>query len=350
MNGRERMLAAARGESVDRAPVWVMQQAGRHLPEFRRLRAGYSYEQLMRTPSLAAEAAEQPLRRYPVDAAAMFCDVLEVLDAMGATVSYGAGGSSLEQPLRRSTDLVRLRPDRVQQGLGHVAETVQLLARRLHPQRAVLGVAGAPLTLAAYLVEGSPSRNLRRFKGLCYQDPALADELLGRVTEGVARLLELQIKAGADLVQVFDAWAGQVAPGDYERFAIPWLSRLLRRLEPFGVPVVVYLRGAAAHLPALARLHCAVLALDHSVDLAAARSLLPPELALQGNLDPAELLGPEHRIRRRVRELIAAGSGGGHIVNLGRGVTADVPPDAVACFVDEVVSGGGGQVPSPTGR
>lgn len=343
MNGRERMLAAARGEPVDRPPVWVLQQAGRHLPEYRRLRAGYEYEQLMRTPSLAAEASEQPLRRYAVDAAPVFCDVLELLDAMGARVDYGAGGSALRQPVRSAGDLARLRQARPAMDLGHLAETIQLLARRLHPHRAVLGVAGAPLTLAAYLVEGSPSQNLRHFKALCYRDPGLAAEILARVTDGIADLLELQIKAGADMVQLFDAWAGHVSPADYVRLAIPWLQRLLRRLAPFGVPVALYLRGAGSHMAAVATLPCAVLAVDHSVDLAAARALAPATIALQGNLDPAELLGPPERIRRRVRELLAAGAGGGHIVNVGRGVTADVPPEAVAAFVDAVVGSGAKQ-------
>ncbi len=318
--------------------MWLMRQAGRYLPEYRELRARHEFWDMVRTPELAVEVTLQPLRRMAVDAAIVFCDILVIPEAMGAGVRYGDGGPVLERPFRDAEDLERLADVDVERDVGYLAEAVRGLCAEVHPDRAVIGFAGAPLTLAAYLVEGGPSRDLRHLKALAYRRPDLARDLLAGLADKVVDLLRMQVRAGADLVQVFDSWAGLLSPDDYRELALPAVRRVMRGLERSGVPRVLYLRGAASHLPAAATAGAEVLAIDQSLSLSDARRIVGPGVALQGNLDPAELLGPEERIRRRVAAMIDAAGEGGYVVNLGQGVVPDLPVAGVEAFVDAVVS------------
>lgn len=331
------MLAASRGEEVDRPPVWLMRQAGRHLPEYLELRAQHEFWDLLRTPKLAREVSLQPLRRYPIDAAILFSDILVLLDAAGAAVTYGDRGPVIGRRFEGEADIERIRRTDIRRELGYVGEALELLAREVHPDRAVIGFCGAPLTLAAYLIEGGPRGDLRETKALAYHRPELIRTLLDAVADAAADLLELQIEAGADLIQVFDSWSWHLAPEDYVEIAVPALERLIGRLRPRGVPIVLYIRGAATHLEAAASIGPHVLSIDSTLTLAGARARLGHRHCLQGNLDPAELLGPPERIRRRVRALIQGAGPRGLIVNVGQGLFPAVPIGGVEAFVNAVI-------------
>jgi len=347
MNGRERMIAACRGEAVDRPPVWLMRQAGRHLPEYNELRGAHTFWEMVRTPELAAEVTLQPVRRYGMDAAVVFSDILIVPEAMGIEVRFGGGGPVITDPVVSREALERLQPVDAAEAFGFLDKTLRILCDELHPQgTAVIGFAGAPFTLAAYLVEGKSSRDVRNLKALAYNDPELARDILGRLSEVVVDLLLLQVRAGADVVQLFDTWSGYLSPEDYETLSLPWNRMIVERLREEGVPVILYLRNAAGHLEAAAATGCQVLSVDSSLRLADARRRLPATVGLQGNLDPAELLGPPERIRQRIGSLIRDAEGGGYVVNLGQGVTPDVPIAGVEALVSAVRAGGGTGCPA----
>lgn len=336
MNGRERMLAACRSQPVDRPPVWIMRQAGRYLPEYHDVRRGRTFWDILKSPELALEVAQQPLRRFDLDAAILFSDILVVLDAMGCEVDYEAGGPKLKNPYTGPSDLRRLTLSDVMANLGYVAEAMGRLCETVHPDLAVIGFAGAPLTLGAYFVNGGPKNHLRGLKALYYRDPEVAMELLDRLSEAAAELLLMQAKAGADIVQIFDSWAGYLNPEDYAELAVPPLRRMVDRVKSSGVPIILYIRGAASHLEAAALTGCDVLSIDSSISLGGARRRLDRPWALQGNLDPAELLGPPRRVAQRVRELIDEAGARGLIVNVGQGLTPDIPVEGVEAFVKAV--------------
>lgn len=336
MQSRERMLAAVARQPVDRPPVWVMRQAGRYLPEYMALRQEHSFWDIVRAPELAREVALQPLRRFPgLDASILFSDILVLLDAMGAEVTYTGSGPHIGRPFTGEDDLERLAAVDVATDLAYVGGGMEALVEAVRPERAVIGFAGAPLTLATYLVEGGPSRDLRHLKALSYRDPELAQRLLLGLADQVADLLLLQIDAGADLVQVFDSWALHLCPDDYRELAVPSLTRIVDRVAG-RAPVVVYFRGAATHLEAVATTGAPVLALDPSIRLDEARRRAPDGVALQGNLDPAELLGPPARIRARVHRLIDLAGPQGLVLNLGLGMVPNLPPAGVEAFVEAV--------------
>jgi uroporphyrinogen decarboxylase len=313
-----------------------MRQAGRYLPEYRELRAKHSFWEMVRTPELAVEATLQPLRRYHMDAAILFCDILVVQDAMGLDVRYEEGGPVIRPLIREASDLEHLRPVRAEQAFDYVGQTIERLCEALHPDTAVLGFAGAPFTLAAYMVEGGPSRSLNRLKALAYREPDLFDSICTRIADVVADLLALQIRAGADMVQLFDTWAWHLNPEDYERFALPYTQRVFERLAGLGAPRTLYLRNAAGHLEAAARSGCEVLSIDTSIRIGAARARLPDTIGLQGNFDPALLTADPTLIRKRVQATIRALRGSGYVVNLGQGLVPETPVEGVEAFVRAV--------------
>jgi uroporphyrinogen decarboxylase len=335
MDGRQRMLLACSGGLPDRPPVWLMRQAGRYLPEYRELRAKYSFGQMIRTPEVAVEATLQPLRRFPVDAAILFSDILTVLDAGGAGVAWDDGGPRIHKPFTGPQDLDRLRSVVVSSSLAYVGEAVARLREVMPPGKALIGFAGAPLTLAAYFVEGGASRDLRSLKALFYQEPALASELLGALADLVGDLLRMQVDAGAEVVQIFDTWAGLLSPWDWAAFGLPAVRRAIARIGR-KIPVILYLRGAASHLDAALESGASVLSIDASMSLSAARARVGPTFGLQGNLDPAELLAPPKHIRTRVLEMIREAGPAAYVVNLGQGLFPEVPISAVETFVGAV--------------
>ncbi len=336
MRSRERMLAACRGQAVDRPPLWLMRQAGRYLPEYRAVRADHSFWEVVRTPELVEKVTLQPLARFELDAAILFCDILVVLDVLGAEVTYAPGGPRVSPALRDQAGLDALLPVDAEAAFGYVDQAIRRLCARLQPETAVIGFAGAPWTLAAYLVEGGPSRDSAQLKALAYQQPRVFESMMERIADVVAELLLIQLRAGADLVQIFDTWAGHLSPGDYTSLALPYTRRIIERVKSHGAPVILYLRNAAGHLDAAASSGCDVLSVDTSIDLAEARQRLDQSIALQGNLEPALLHAPEARLRAEVERMARAAEGGGYIVNLGQGLVPSSPIDGVARLVDAV--------------
>jgi len=335
MNARERLLAACRHEPVDRPPVWLMRQAGRYLPEYQAVRAEHSFWEMVRSPKLAAEVTLQPVRRFGMDAAILFSDILVIPDALGLEVRYTEGGPVIEPLVRTRQDVQRLAPVEAEAAFDYIGEAIERLCDELHPDTAVLGFAGAPFTLAAYLVEGGPSKSTYRLKQMAYQDPQTFDDLCTRVADAVAGLLALQIRAGADMVQLFDTWALHLSPEDYERLALPYTRRVFEQIAGLDAPLTLYVRNAAGHLEAAAGSGCQILSVDTSIRLAAARARLPEAIGLQGNFDPALLTAPAETIRIEVERAIRA-AGDGYIVNLGQGLVPATPIEGVAAFVQAV--------------
>jgi uroporphyrinogen decarboxylase len=297
------------------------------------LRRQHCFWDFLRTPALSVELAQQPLRRFELDATIVFSDILVVLEAMGGGVTYDSGGPVLKHPFRGREDLERVRDVQVRRDLSYVGEALGQLAAAVQPELAVFGFVGAPLTLAAYLVEGGPKSNLRGLKAMYYREPDVAAALLDGLADAAAELLLLQIEAGADVVQIFDSWSNYLGPEDYRELALPPLRRVVQKAQAAGVPVVVYHRGSATHLPAVVTTGCDVVSVDASLTLAEARRQLPESMALQGNLDPAELMGPPERIGRRVSAMVEGAGRQGLIINLGQGLTPDIPVAGVEAFV-----------------
>jgi uroporphyrinogen decarboxylase len=336
MNSRERLLAACRGEPVDRPPVWLMRQAGRYLPEYQELRGKYSFWELMRTPSLAMDVTLQPLRRFNMDAAILFSDILVVHDAMGAEVSYGNGGPVIRPKIRTRDDLERLEKANHPAQFDYIVKAVEGLCDRLHPEVGVIGFAGAPFTLAAYFIEEGPAKNLDRLKQIAADQPELYWALLTRISDVVVELLAAQIRAGADMVQLFDTWAGKLSLQDYRDLALPYVRRVVKQIRDMDVPVALYVRNTADKLEAAASSGCSVLAIDDSLALSEARSRLNPRTVLQGNFNPAGLEEPAERIRSNVHAMIADAGSQGYIVNLGQGLVPGTPVEGVGAFVNAV--------------
>jgi len=311
-----------------------MRQAGRYLPEYQALRARHGFWELMRTPELAVEVTLQPLERFGMDAAILFSDILTVQDALGFGVTYDAGGPRISPLVTDGREL-----DGLALGDGafaFVGGIVSELARRLHPRRALIGFAGAPFTLAAYCLERGPQKSVTRVVELAERRPAVYQRLLELLTEAVERLCRVQMQAGADAVQLFDTWAGKLDARCYAELAAPWTRRLFERLRPLGVPLVLYLRNCRQLLEAAAGCGPDVLSVDDSLELAEACRRLEGARALQGNFSPELLRRPAAEIRTAVRAGIAAAGPRGYIVNLGQGLTPDIPPDGVAAFVGAV--------------
>lgn len=330
-----RFLNACRGLAVDRPPVWMMRQAGRTLPEYQELRASYSFWQICRTPELAAEATLQPVRRFGMDVAVVFSDILVVPAAMGLEVSFSPQ-VAVSPPVRTAADVERLLQARDGADLSYVAEAVRCACDASGPRLAVLGFAGAPFTLACYMVEGGASRHFEHVRGMMYGDPHLFERLLDALSTVIERCLRLQIEAGAAAVQLFDTWAGELSASDYRRVALPCMRRLAQRLRPAGVPLIYHINGIGNLLEVAAEIRADVLGIDWRVDLAEVRRRLGPHQAVQGNLDPAVLFAPPDFIRERVFAILDQTGGRGHVVNLGHGVIPGTPLTGIQAFVDAV--------------
>ncbi len=336
MNSRERFLAACRCKEVDRPPVWLMRQAGRYLPEYRELRARHSFWQMMREPELAVKVTLQPLERYDMDAAILFSDILTVQDALGFSVEYESSGPRIT-PLVTGAgvlDGLGLGDD----AFGFVRQIVSRLAERLHPEKALIGFAGAPFTLAAYCVERGPQKSVKHLLELADEQPEVYERLLELLSEAVERLCRIQVEAGADAVQLFDTWAGKLDGRRYSELAAPWTKRLVERLKGTGVPVIVYLRNCGELVELAAACGPDVVSVDDSISLPEARRRIGTAMAIQGNFSPSLLFEDAGVIRKAVHEGIESAGSAGYIVNLGQGLTPDVPPEGVGAFVEAVKS------------
>jgi uroporphyrinogen decarboxylase len=337
------LLRALCREPVARTPVWIMRQAGRYLPEYMatRSQAG-SFMNLCQTPELACEVTLQPLRRYALDAAIIFSDILTIPDAMGLGLYFVAGeGPKFRHPLEDVTDIRKLpRPD-VGESLRYVMDAVALTRRELDGKVPLIGFSGSPWTLATYMIEGGSSRTFGKSKTLLYQQPAAAHDLLARLADTVTDYLNAQIASGAQAVQIFDTWGGALSAEAYAEFSLAYMQRIVagltRESEGRRVPVILFSKGCNAQLEALADTGCDALGVDWTIALQAARARVGGRVALQGNLDPAILLAEPDVIRREAaRALSSFGAGNGHVFNLGHGITPDVKPDNLGVLIDAV--------------
>ncbi|HEX3393358.1 MAG TPA: uroporphyrinogen decarboxylase [Acidimicrobiales bacterium] len=327
---------ACRRRPVERTPVWFMRQAGRSLPEYRAIRAKASMFEIVGDPELAAEVTLQPVRRLGVDAAILFSDIVVPLVGVGVDIALRDGvGPVVDQPFRTAADLARLRPLEPDADIAHVLDTVTLVAKECEVP--LIGFAGAPFTLASYLVEGGPSKSHARTKALMYAEPAMWARLLESLADIVLGSLRAQVAAGAAAVQVFDSWAGALSPGDYRRYVLPASRRIFTGLADLDVPRIHFGVGTGELLGLFAEAGADVVGVDWRVPLDQARARLPADVAVQGNLDPAVCLAPPATMAAAVTDVLERNGGRpGHVFNLGHGVLPDTDPDNLRRVVDQV--------------
>jgi len=330
------LLRALRGEELKRPPVWMMRQAGRYLPEYMALKAKYDFFTRVQTPELAAEITMQPIDIVGTDAAIIFSDILVIPQAMGVEVLMEEGkGPSLPDTIKTQADIDRLITEGVEESLGYVMQALQLTKQQLNGRVPLIGFAGAPFTILCYMVEGKGSKTWEKAKKFCFTQPELAHALLQKITNITIAYLKAQVKAGADVVQVFDSWSGSLSKRDFEAFAQPYLVQIAQALQA-DAPVILFPKGSWYALPALAQSGASGIGIDWCIEPAMARSLTNSSITLQGNFDPAYLLAPIPQIKQRVKEMIDAFGTQRYIANLGHGITPDVPVDHARAFVDAV--------------
>ncbi|MBW3543815.1 MAG: uroporphyrinogen decarboxylase [Planctomycetes bacterium] len=336
-----RFLKAARREPVDTTPVWIMRQAGRYMPEYMAVRSKVTFLELCKRPELAAEVTVTAQRVLGVDAAILFADLLPILEPMGFELEYARGeGPVIHNPITETGDVDRVRELDDVAALEFVFEAVRLIRRELPADIPLLGFAGAPFTLASYAIEGGGSRSYAKTKGLMYRDAGAWKTLMERLVASLARYLNAQIEAGCQAVQVFDSWAGCLAPGDYRRYVLPWTKALIDAL-PRDVPVINFLTGNPALLPLQREAGGAVMGIDWRIDLGDAWRAAGEDVAVQGNLDPVVLLADPPTLRAQtLRVLHAAGGRPGHIFNLGHGVLPETDVAMVKALVEIVHESG----------
>ncbi|RJS94288.1 uroporphyrinogen decarboxylase [Salinisphaera sp. Q1T1-3] len=338
----DRFLRALAHEPVDATPVWLMRQAGRYLPEYRALRekAG-SFLNLCQNPELACEVTLQPLRRFDLDAAILFSDILTIPEAMGLGLHFVAGeGPKFEHPVRTPEAIAKLSVPDMEETLGYVPAAVRLIRRELDGKTPLIGFAGSPWTLATYVVEGGPSKNYEHLKALMFNDPAALHQLLDVLARSVTAYLNAQIAAGAQAVQIFDTWGGVLSPANYRTFSLDYMQRIIAGLKPGPdghVPTIVFTKGGGPWLERIADAGPSAIGLDWTIDIDDAAARVGDRVALQGNADPAILFAEPSRIRTEVADILTRfGDRPGHVFNLGHGVTPQVNPDHVAALVDAV--------------
>lgn len=330
---RERMIAACRRGSVDRPPAWMMRQAGRYLPEYRALREGRSFLAMARDPALASELTLQPIRRFGMDAAVVFSDILIPPAAMGAPLEFREGvGPVIDPPLRDAAAVDGLSGFDPEVATGFLAETLRTVRAELGEERAIVGFSGAPFTVASYLVEGGGSRNWEHTRRMMLAAPELFERLLARIVEATIPYLAMQVAAGADVVQLFESWGGALDARTYRAAVLPHLTKLVAGARETGVPVIVYANGGGHLLEVFADSGADVLSIDWRVDPTEAMARVGDRVALQGNLDPTVLFGPPAVVEREARavlEAFAPQREGGYVFNLGSGILPKTPLESV---------------------
>ena len=340
----DRFLRALLRQPVDRTPIWMMRQAGRYLPEYRATReqAG-SFMDLCRNAELACEVTMQPLRRYAMDAAILFSDILTIPDALGLGLYFETGeGPRFRKTVRSEADLNGLLDITAEDDLDYVINAVRTIRRELAGSVPLIGFSGSPWTLATYMVEGGSSKDFARVKAMAYDQPELMHALLTKLADAVADYLSAQVAAGAQALQIFDTWGGSLSAAAYKEFSLKYMQRIIARLprEADGrpVPVIVFTKGGGQWLSPIADCGAQAVGLDWTTDIGTARSLVGDRVALQGNMDPSILHASPARIREEVATILAGyGHGSGHVFNLGHGITPGINPDHVTAFVDAVI-------------
>jgi uroporphyrinogen decarboxylase len=333
-NRKELFLRACRFEPVDRVPVWIMRQAGRYLPEYQAVRAKHSFLEICKTPELAAEVSLQPFHILGVDAVIVFSDILIVAEAMGMPLAVPDSGPVLSNPVRDAADVRRLRDFDPERETQFVGDAIRAICRAVGPSVPVIGFAAAPWTLACYMIEGQTRGDISTAKQMLKAEPQLVRELLEKIAGATAAYLQSQIAAGAAAVQLFDTWAGELSHADYDAFELPATQMVLDRLGHNSVPKILYAKGSSHLIESLARSGADVVSVDRRADLASAREKLGHRVALQGNVDPQILLGPDAAIRTAARSAVEKTGGLGHILNLGHGILPTTPVANARAFVE----------------
>lgn len=330
------LLRTLRGEATERTPVWMMRQAGRYLPDYIKLREKYSFFERCQKPELATEITLQPIDQVGVDAAIIFSDILVVPQAMGLEVQLiEHKGPFLPDPIKTANDLKRVRIPDVHESLGYVFEALKLTKQGLNGRVPLIGFAGAPWTILCYMVQGKGSKTFDEAKAFCYTQPELAHQLLQMITDTTIAYLKAQVKAGADVVQIFDSWGGLLSPADFETYSLQYMRQIVAALKD-EVLTILFAKGAWFALEEMAATGAHGLGIDWCIPPATARKLAGNTVTLQGNFDPAKLLSPIPVIEKEVKEMLAQFGSGRHIANLGHGILPNVPVDHARAFVDTV--------------
>lgn len=332
------LLRATRGEVLERPPVWMMRQAGRYMKAYRELRDKYpSFRDRSEIPEVAIEISLQPWKAFQPDGVILFSDIVTPLPGLGIEMDIAEGkGPIIDSPIRSQAQVDRLRPLEPAESLPFIKEILQELRQEVGDKAAVLGFVGAPWTLAAYAVEGKGSKTYSNIKGMAFSDPAMLHQLLGKLADAIAVYVRYQIDCGAQVVQMFDSWAGQLSPQDYETFALPYQQRVIRQVRQThsDTPLILLVSGSAGLLERMAKSGADIVTVDWAVDMAEARSRLGQDIKVQGNLDPGVLFGSKEFIRDRIYDTVRKAGNRGHILNLGHGVLPNTPEENVAFFFE----------------
>lgn len=329
-------LRALKGETVDRPPVWMMRQAGRYLPEFREIRDKYDFFTRCRTPELASEITVQPIRRFGMDAAILFSDILVVPQAMEIEVQMKPNfGPYLPNPVRSQADVDRVVVPDVAIALDYVMHAVRATKEKLQDEVPLIGFAGSPWTILCYCAQGQGSKTFDRAKEFCFTQPVAAHQLLQKITDTTIAYLKAKIRAGVDVVQIFDSWGGMLSPTDYQDFSWRYIQQIVDALKE-DTPVIVFGKGCWFALGEMAKSGAAALGVDWTCSARNARYLTGGKITLQGNFDPARLLSPPSEIKKMVTKMIDEFGKDGYVVNLGHGILPNIPVDHAKAFVDAV--------------
>ena len=332
------LLRAARGEALDRPPVWMMRQAGRYMKAYRDLREKYpSFRERSEIPEVAIEVSLQPWRAFQPDGVILFSDIVTPLPGLGIDMDIAEGkGPIIHAPIRTQAQVDQLHPLEPAESLPFIKPILQTLRQEVGNQSTVLGFVGAPWTLAAYAVEGKGSKDYSVIKGMAFSEPAMLHQLLSKLADSIATYVRYQIDCGAQVVQMFDSWAGQLSPQDYETFALPYQKQVfqqVRKTHP-DTPLILLVSGSAGLLERMAQAEPDIVTVDWTVDMADARRRLGAQMKVQGNLDPGVLFGSKAFIRDRILDTIRKAGNRGHILNLGHGVLPNTPEENVAFFFE----------------
>ncbi len=336
--GEHIFIKACKKEFTPRTPVWIMRQAGRYLPEYRKVREKTDFLTLCKTPELASEVTIQPVDIIGVDAAILFSDILVVPEAMGMKLEIVESiGPKFNSPIRNARQIDALEIPFIQDKLSFVLDAIKLTKTRLNGCVPLIGFAGSPWTLATYMVEGGGSKDYKYIKGLIYSEPLMAHRLLDKLANVVAEYLNAKIESGCDAVQIFDTWGGILTPWDYKEFSLKYIKKIISKLKTGGAPVIVFSKGANHSLKEISESGCNVIGIDWTYSMKKARRKIGENVALQGNMDPTILYAPFERIKDEVKRILKQyGKGSGHIFNLGHGILPDVPVENVKYFVNAV--------------
>ena len=330
------LLKALRQEKVERPPVWMMRQAGRYLPDYIKLREKYDFFTRVQTPELATQITLQPVEQVGVDAAIIFSDILVIPQAMGVKVLMEEGkGPSLPDVIKTQKDIDALITDGVETNLNYVLKALSLTKQALNGWVPLIGFAGAPWTILCYMVEGKGSKTWEKAKEFCYLQPQMAHSLLQKITDATISYLKAQVKAGADLLQVFDSWSGCLSPEDFKQFAQPYLMKIADAVKE-EAPVILFPKGSWYSLPELSKSSASAIGIDWTIAPKMAREMSGNRITLQGNFDPAKLLLPVPEIKKHVNQMINEFGAQKYIANLGHGITPNIPVDHARAFVDAV--------------